>query len=112
VVIVDVGLPEIDGYELARRLRDMPGMVRAVLVALTGYGRSENEQRAFAAGFRHHLLKPVDLDRLQAILAAAIPGADLPGPTSRRSSDGSRSSLASSWIDREWQTPMVRSASR
>jgi signal transduction histidine kinase/AmiR/NasT family two-component response regulator len=73
VVIVDIGLPKVDGYELARRLQHTPGMERTVLVALTGHGGRENEQRALAAGFRHHLVKPVDLDRLQSILTDAIP---------------------------------------
>jgi signal transduction histidine kinase/ActR/RegA family two-component response regulator len=75
VVVIDIGLPATDGYEVARRLRQVNGMERAVLVALTGHGGAANEQRAVAAGFHHHLLKPVDLDRLQGILVdAGSPG--------------------------------------
>jgi signal transduction histidine kinase/ActR/RegA family two-component response regulator len=70
-VLIDLGLPGIDGYEVARRLRGEHGMERAVLVALSGHGGEEAKRRAFAAGFHHHLLKPVDLDRLQTILMEA-----------------------------------------
>jgi CheY-like chemotaxis protein len=71
VVLVDIGSPEIDGFELARRLRRMRGMERAVLVALTGAASLENGQPASGAGFQHRLSKPVDFDRLQAILVEA-----------------------------------------
>lgn len=69
VALVDIGLPGMDGYELVRRLRQEPGMERATLVALSGYGRDEDKERAFAAGFHLHLTKPVDVDRLQALMA-------------------------------------------
>jgi CheY-like chemotaxis protein len=71
VVLVDIGLPGIDGFEFARRLRRERGMERAVFVALTGHGGDENAHRASDAGFQHYLVKPVDLDRLQAILVDA-----------------------------------------
>jgi signal transduction histidine kinase/FixJ family two-component response regulator len=92
VVIVDIGLPKVDGYELARRLRHTPGMERTVFVALTGHGGRENEQRALAAGFRHHLLKPVDLDRLQSILTDAIPKTGRAARLHAGMTDGSRRS--------------------
>jgi signal transduction histidine kinase len=64
VALLDLGLPEMDGYELAARLRAVPGLQAIRLVALTGYGRSEDRQRTQAAGFHGHLVKPVDLAAL------------------------------------------------
>lgn len=69
VYILDIGLPGMDGYELARRLRDNAGTARARLLALTGYGKAEDRQRALDAGFDHHLVKPVDLPALLRLLA-------------------------------------------
>jgi PAS domain S-box-containing protein len=69
VVLLDVGLPGIDGYEVARRLREQPGRP-PVVVAVTGYGRQEDRERAAAAGFDHHLVKPVEPDRLEELLTA------------------------------------------
>jgi signal transduction histidine kinase/ActR/RegA family two-component response regulator len=69
VFLLDIGLPEIDGIELARRLRAQPGTADAVLIAITGYGQAEDRARTAAAGFSHHLTKPVDIDELYAILA-------------------------------------------
>lgn len=69
VGLLDVGLPEMHGYELAKRLRAGPQMQGLRLVALTGYGQAEDRQRALAAGFDHHLVKPVDLDALERTLA-------------------------------------------
>jgi signal transduction histidine kinase/ActR/RegA family two-component response regulator len=68
VVLIDIGLPKLNGYEVAGRMRLVPGMHRAVLVALTGYGTTEDIERAFVAGFQHHLTKPVDLERVEALL--------------------------------------------
>jgi len=70
VVVSDIGLPGADGYEVARRVRQQPGMDRALLVALTGYGTDEDRRQARAAGFDHHLTKPADPDRLEQLLAA------------------------------------------
>jgi CheY-like chemotaxis protein len=78
VVLVDVGSPQIDGFELAPRLRRMRGMERAVLIALTGTEGLESGHRASAAGFRHRLSKPVDFDRLQAILLESEAAASEP----------------------------------
>lgn len=60
VVVLDIGLPGMDGYEVARRLRSEPATRGAILVAVTGYGRDEDRQRAIAAGFDHHLTKPAE----------------------------------------------------
>ena len=68
VMLVDIGLPDIDGYEVARRVRANAALASVVLVALTGYGQREDRERAFAAGFDHHFVKPVDPDELNAFL--------------------------------------------
>jgi signal transduction histidine kinase/CheY-like chemotaxis protein len=73
VVLIDIGLPVLDGYEVAARMRSLPGMDRAVLVALTGYGTTEHIQRAVAAGFQHHLTKPIDLECIEALFAKIGP---------------------------------------
>jgi signal transduction histidine kinase/CheY-like chemotaxis protein len=69
VALLDIGLPGMDGYELARQLRPQPGLGRTVLVALTGWGQEEDRRRSQEAGFNHHLVKPVDLSALQELLA-------------------------------------------
>jgi PAS domain S-box-containing protein len=69
VILSDLGLPRMDGYELARRLREQPSLAGAVLIALSGYGRDEDKQAALDAGFDHHLVKPPDLERLADLLA-------------------------------------------
>jgi len=69
VALVDVGLPRMDGYEVARRIRSSKGIRRPFLVALTGYGAPEDRDRALAAGFDAHLVKPVDPETLAAVLA-------------------------------------------
>jgi two-component system CheB/CheR fusion protein len=69
VMVVDIGLPGIDGYEVARRARACPELERVVLIALTGYGREEDERQARAAGFDHHLVKPVEPSALEGLMA-------------------------------------------
>src|SRR5205807_199142 len=69
VVLVDLGLPILDGYEVARLLRDSPEGGRMTLVALTGYGQADDRSRSLAVGFDHHLVKPVEPDRLLALLS-------------------------------------------
>ncbi len=71
VVFLDIGLPGMDGYEAARRLRQEPGMEKGLLVALTGYGQEEDRLKAMEAGFNVHLVKPADIDTLQNIMARA-----------------------------------------
>jgi CheY-like chemotaxis protein len=70
VCLVDIGLPEIDGNELARRLRAQPENAEAVLVAVTGYGQESDRASTLAAGFDHHLVKPIDVVALSSILGA------------------------------------------
>jgi PAS domain S-box-containing protein len=69
VVLLDIGLPRMDGYEVARRLRREPGLENVVLIALTGYGQEEDKRASQEAGFQQHLVKPVSPDDLQMILA-------------------------------------------
>ena len=69
VVLLDLGLPEMDGHELAGRLRQTPQCATARLIALTGYGTAEDRQRSREAGFDDHLVKPADLDTLQRAIA-------------------------------------------
>ncbi|MBA3231593.1 MAG: response regulator [Acidobacteria bacterium] len=76
VILLDIGLPVMDGYEVAERLRSSPGTHRPVLVALTGYGQDSDRQRSREAGFDHHLVKPVDLEELERLLATTIRSAD------------------------------------
>jgi CheY-like chemotaxis protein len=64
VAILDIGLPDIDGYTLARRLRAMPQQSAVWLVAVTGYGTAEDKARAHDAGFEQHIVKPIDCDLL------------------------------------------------
>jgi PAS domain S-box-containing protein len=74
VGLLDIGLPGMDGCELARRLRALPHMGQAVLIALTGYGLADDRRRSQAAGFDHHLVKPVDPDALLALLGSLNAG--------------------------------------
>jgi CheY-like chemotaxis protein len=67
-VLLDIGMPGLDGYEVARRLRERPWTAGALLVALTGYGREEDVRRCWEAGFDRHLLKPCDPDELRRAL--------------------------------------------
>ncbi len=73
VCLLDIGLPGMDGNELARRLRQLPRMAGATLVAITGYGRQQDRETAFDAGFDHHFVKPVAFDDLLAVLAQSAP---------------------------------------
>ncbi len=69
VMLVDIGLPGVDGYEVARRIRKDPALKDVVMVALTGYGRDEDKQAAMAAGFDYHLVKPVNPDALSGLVS-------------------------------------------
>ncbi|HEY3066415.1 MAG TPA: ATP-binding protein [Methylomirabilota bacterium] len=71
IVLCDIGLPDIDGLEVARRLRRRTDFDRMRLIALTGYGQSEDVRQALDAGFEAHLTKPINLDELLALLAGA-----------------------------------------
>ncbi len=69
VVLLDIGLPGLDGYEVARRMRREPWGKQVTLVAVTGWGQAEDRERSRDAGFDAHLLKPVDHDALVKLLA-------------------------------------------
>jgi PAS domain S-box-containing protein len=73
LVLLDIGLPGMDGYELAGRLREMPGGNAAMMVAVTGYGHEDDRRRSERAGFSAHLVKPVAVPNLQRVLASLPP---------------------------------------
>ena len=68
VLLLDIGLPDISGYEVAKQIRSTTWGQNAVLIAVTGWGQEEDKRMAFAAGFDHHLVKPVDPGTLEAVL--------------------------------------------
>jgi CheY-like chemotaxis protein len=68
LVLMDIGMPRMDGYEAARRLRQLPWASGVVIVALTGWGQDEDKRRSEEAGFNRHLIKPVDPAALEGIL--------------------------------------------
>ena len=69
VVLLDIGLPGMDGFEVARRRRAMPALSGVFLIAMSGYGRSQDRTEAKAAGFDDYMVKPVDLAQLREWLA-------------------------------------------
>ena len=71
VVLLDIGMPGMDGYEVARRIRANSANRGIMLIALTGWGQEEDRQRSAAAGFNHHLVKPADIDQLRQLLTVA-----------------------------------------
>jgi two-component system CheB/CheR fusion protein len=71
VVLLDIGLPDMDGLEVARRLRQLPGMAQALLVAVTGYGSQALVERGRAAGIDRHFLKPMEPRELKQVLRRA-----------------------------------------
>ena len=71
VVLLDIGLPKLDGLEVARRLRERAEGPRPLLVAMTGFGQAEDRARTAAAGFDHHLTKPVDVQLLTTLIQTA-----------------------------------------
>jgi CheY-like chemotaxis protein len=73
VVFLDIGLPKMNGYEVARRIRDEPWGGNVALVAVTGWGQEEDKRRSLEAGFDHHLTKPVDPAALAKLLALMVP---------------------------------------
>jgi PAS domain S-box-containing protein len=74
IAFLDIGLPVMDGYELAGRLAELPGLGGIRLVAVTGYGQESDRQRSKAAGFHHHLVKPVDLDAVDTVVIGDVAG--------------------------------------
>jgi CheY-like chemotaxis protein len=73
VIVLDIGLPEMDGYELARKMRAQPALRGALLIALSGYGRDEDRQRGVEAGFDHHFTKPIDYQALNHVFENSSP---------------------------------------
>jgi len=69
VCLLDIGLPEMDGNELAQRLRAQPETANSVLIAVTGYGQDQDRKQTKAAGFNNHLVKPIDFQQLNSLLA-------------------------------------------
>jgi CheY-like chemotaxis protein len=70
VILLDIGLPGMNGYEVARRLRESDDGKSLVLIAMTGYGQREDRARTREAGFDHHLIKPVEVATIQDLLAS------------------------------------------
>jgi CheY-like chemotaxis protein len=73
VILLDIGLPKLNGYEVARKIREQPWGKNIVMVALTGWGQDEDRQKSKAAGFNGHMVKPVELTALMKLLAALDP---------------------------------------
>jgi PAS domain S-box-containing protein len=84
VVLLDIGMPGMDGYEVARRIRQHPRGRDVLLIALTGWGQEEDRRRTHTAGFDHHLVKPADVNALQTLLAS-LEGNEGSGFSSRSS---------------------------
>jgi len=78
VLLLDIGLPKLNGYEVAQRIREQSWGSRAVLIAVSGWGQQEDKVRASAAGFDHHLTKPVDLEELIDLFATVRPAGNRP----------------------------------
>jgi CheY-like chemotaxis protein len=72
VVFLDLGMPGMDGYETARRIRARPGASDLLLVAVTGWGQARERSQTAEAGFNHHLVKPAELEALQGLLASLV----------------------------------------
>lgn len=72
-VFLDIGLPGMDGYEIAERMRELPSVAKTVLVAITGYGQDEDRRRSREAGIDHHLIKPVAPETLHQLLESLEP---------------------------------------
>jgi CheY-like chemotaxis protein len=72
IIVMDLGMPSMDGYEAARRIRRQPGSKDVLLIALTGWGQSDARQRTMEAGFDHHLIKPVNFDEIKRIASAQM----------------------------------------
>ena len=98
VAFIDIGLPVMNGFEVAQQIRRHPELKDVILVALTGYGNTQDVQRALAAGFDMHVTKPAELKTLEQILARARSG------LKRRSSDAT--------LERRWRTVSRSSSSR
>ncbi len=81
VVLLDIGLPRLNGYEAARRIREQPWGEGLVLIAVTGWGQEEDKRRSKEAGFNFHLVKPVEPDALEKLLGGLLTPARSADPT-------------------------------
>jgi len=81
VILLDIGLPRLDGHGAATQIRALPGGSEVTLIALSGYGRDEDMQRSQQAGFDRHLVKPVAPDTLIELLSSLVRAAPIPGET-------------------------------
>jgi len=68
VVLLDIGMPDINGYEICKEMKKMPGMEKTIFIAQTGWGQKEHLEKSKSVGFHHHLVKPIDLKILEKIL--------------------------------------------
>ncbi|NML16063.1 response regulator [Azohydromonas caseinilytica] len=84
VVLLDIGLPGMDGFEVARRLRALPATQRSLVIALTGYGHKTDQQLSRQAGFDHHLVKPADIAALAGLIAQWLASRAASGETAGR----------------------------
>jgi CheY-like chemotaxis protein len=69
IIFMDIAMPNMDGYETVKKLKQKPGCGRAKVIALTGYGQKEDRQRSFEAGFDAHLVKPISIGDIERILS-------------------------------------------
>jgi CheY-like chemotaxis protein len=76
-VLLDLGMPDLSGYEVARRIRASPPHASVLLIALSGWGQEQDHERSREAGFDHHLVKPPDIDKLRGLIVSARPPATL-----------------------------------
>jgi two-component system CheB/CheR fusion protein len=87
VILLDIGMPGMNGYEVAKHLRAQEAFDNTLLVAITGYGRASDLKLTQSAGFDHHLVKPVDYDKLQAVLSSCSDSSGPRRPSARRRDD-------------------------
>jgi signal transduction histidine kinase/ActR/RegA family two-component response regulator len=92
VVLMDIGMPGMSGHEVAQKMRETASMREVILIAMTGYGRQVDREQSRAAGFDHHLVKPLDFDKLNEVLTASTASAKQP-PAFVRPPAGKRTSL-------------------
>jgi len=83
VVLADLGLPRMNGYQFAEEVRRLPELQQVVLIAVSGYGQPTDRERSQAAGFARHLVKPIDPDELQQVLEGIAASAKLDAGTVR-----------------------------
>jgi CheY-like chemotaxis protein len=95
-VLLDIGMPDMDGYEVARKIRSTAEHGDVLLIALTGWGQEHDQRRSLAAGFDHHVVKPPDIDKLRDLLTTGWSDA---GTDSVASRDGIDKSHARNIID-------------